>query len=519
LPLEPDPKLLALPDPLDPNIPQDIPKLFDAVLFNRHYYLYHGAAPAVMLFVPWRLLSGHDLPEGFALFLLCFGGYLFAAGTLVTITRMTWLVVSPWILAVMLLALGFCQSIPFLLNRVWVYEIAIGGGYFCISAGLFFLVRSLQSPRLVWPVASGLMFGMAVACRPHLVIVTLCAALAAACALRRRLPAFIAPLLMVGALIGLYNVERFGNPFDFGLNYQITGPFQGRLRPGAGNMLPGLYYMLFSRPEFTRVFPWVLIPWPPRSVPRPPLYFVEPIVGAFFLAPFLPMAFATPFMRKLGTVRYVLLLSASGILFFLITTGLSTQRYEVDFLPLLVLAALAGFVFWIASMSGWRRVIACSLLTLTVAFGLVVNLALGITGPYDELMKNKPLRYVRIAKWLSPVERFRPQLNPPISAHFAAPVRNGPDHLRQDLLLAGRSPWRYELFLDHLNGKPVLVSRFGRSDMSREVEPAAELVPFQVTYAPETLEMVVTASGTEVFRHKIDALITAPVQILQGGGS
>jgi hypothetical protein len=82
LPVEPDPRLLALPDPLDPNAGNDLPKLFDAVLYNRHYYLYHGVGPAVMLFLPWRLISGNDLPEGFALFVFGFGGYLFAAGTL-----------------------------------------------------------------------------------------------------------------------------------------------------------------------------------------------------------------------------------------------------------------------------------------------------------------------------------------------------------------------------------------------------------------------------------------------------
>jgi hypothetical protein len=68
LPIEPDARLLALPNPIDPNAGQDLPKLFDAVLYGRHYYLYHGAGPAVLLFWPWRVVTGWDLPEGFALF-------------------------------------------------------------------------------------------------------------------------------------------------------------------------------------------------------------------------------------------------------------------------------------------------------------------------------------------------------------------------------------------------------------------------------------------------------------------
>jgi len=77
LPIEPSRELLALPNPWDPRVP-DSYKMQDMALFNGRYYLYHGAGPAVILFTPWRLLTGHDLPENFALFLLCFGGFLFS---------------------------------------------------------------------------------------------------------------------------------------------------------------------------------------------------------------------------------------------------------------------------------------------------------------------------------------------------------------------------------------------------------------------------------------------------------
>ena len=46
-------------------------------LYKQRYYLYHGAAPALLLFAPWYLLTGHDLPENFAAFLLALGGYSF----------------------------------------------------------------------------------------------------------------------------------------------------------------------------------------------------------------------------------------------------------------------------------------------------------------------------------------------------------------------------------------------------------------------------------------------------------
>src|SRR5260370_42675508 len=47
LPIEPRPELLALADPWDArsNLPY---RVLDLALYNRHYYLYHGAAPALL---------------------------------------------------------------------------------------------------------------------------------------------------------------------------------------------------------------------------------------------------------------------------------------------------------------------------------------------------------------------------------------------------------------------------------------------------------------------------------------
>src|SRR5215475_11126207 len=78
LPVDPAPELLALSDPWSERANRQY-GWQDAVLYHKHYYLYHGAAPAILLFTPWYLLTKHDLPENFATFLLYFGGYVFLA--------------------------------------------------------------------------------------------------------------------------------------------------------------------------------------------------------------------------------------------------------------------------------------------------------------------------------------------------------------------------------------------------------------------------------------------------------
>jgi hypothetical protein len=496
LPVEPDPRLLALPNPINPKAGIGLPKLFDGVLYNRRYYLYHGAGPAVMLFAPYRLLTRHDLPENYALWLFCFGGFLFSALALMRLVDP-----KPWLLAVMLIALGCCQSIPFLMNRIWVYELAIGAGYFSIAAALYFYLRQ-------WYIPAGLMFGMAVACRPHLGLFGALAIIAIALDNRRKLPALVIPFAIVGLAIAIYNYARFGNPLEFGLTYQITGEFQGRVVPRFANVIPGLYYNLLHGFNVSPVFPWFLMPDVPKTVPRPPEYFIEPITGALWLAPFFPAALGVFFIRSLRGTLWIVTLGALGILFFLTLTGLSTQRYEVDFLPWLVLASLAVFAVLIE-----RHKAFAFLLVPAIAFGAVVNATMGIEGPYWDMLHNKPARYVKVAAVFSPTANLRPQLNPAFDQRFSTPIKKGYDHVRRDLFFAGQAPWRYEVFLDQLDGKAVLVSNYHYVQATREIPFSDSPVEFEAKYTPATGEAVVTSNGVELLRQKIGTLIAAPADI------
>jgi hypothetical protein len=506
LPLEPSPQLLAQPNPWDPRVDDSL-KLFDAVLYNRRYYLYHGPGPAVMLFTPWRLITGHDLPENYALFVLCLGGYLFSAGALMGMFRLAQIRVRPGMLAMMLLALGTCQGVPFLLNRVWVYEVAIGGGYFCIAAALFFLVRGFESSRPQWLAAAGFMFGMAVACRPHLAIVGAIALAAILFTSWRRVIYFVTPLLIVGMTLATYNYERFGSPLEFGNRYLLSGPNQSKLNLAPANVRPGMYYLLLSAPEFSPVFPWVLITPHVRDFPRPATNTVEPTTGAIYLAPFLPFVLLVLFAPRVRLLLGVCVVSGLLVLWFIAATGWSTQRYEVDLLPLLILVCLGGFAVVTGRVGKYWRWALSGVLCVAIICGATANLALGLAGPYDEMKLNKPARFVRIAGWFSPIGKFRPALNPRIDVSFKASP--GP------LFFAGQLPWRYELSMERAGAKANLVSHYNQSTVTQEMADGIPGIPgvWRVTYTPESGEMHVNGDGREVLVHKIGTLVSAPVQI------
>ena len=150
-----------------------------------------------------------------------------------------------------------------------------------------------------------------------------------------------------------------------------------------------------------------------NAVTHPPKLPPYQIVAAGLVAPSL-----TPSSRQVRALLWAMAASSAAILLFLAATGFTTHRYEVDFLPLAVWVALASLGIHTARSSGTKRTALSTALVVSIAFGVLVNLALGIAGPYDEMLKNRPLRYVRIARWLSPVEKFRPVLNPKLAVDF-----------------------------------------------------------------------------------------------------
>jgi hypothetical protein len=331
-PIEVNPKLLALPNPYDPNVPDEI-KVHDMALYKGHYFLYHGPAPALLTIFPYRLLTGKDLPEPIAVFLLASLGFLASAFALHKLNHQ----VTP----LHYLALGLANCVPFLLHRIWVYELAIISGYACLALAYCCTVYGRYH-------CAGLAMALAVLSRPHL-------ALAIPFLSPRTWP--LASLGLLATL--LHNYLRFDSPLEFGLHYLIAGPDQQIPHYSLQNLLPSLYFFLLEVPRLIPAFPFLKISnLPPFSLP--PKFFHENIMGAIWLAPFLLSSL--PKWRP-AAISLVLLL-------FLSTTGWVSQRYLVDFLPLLVLASLSGKA---------KPALQIPLLILAI----ILNLLLHIQGPYN----------------------------------------------------------------------------------------------------------------------------------------
>ncbi len=173
LPIEPRLELLSLPDPYDAVANLNY-RLNDASLYAGQYYLYFGAVPAVTLFAPYRLATGLDLPNRVAVPVFCIAGYLCSCWLFFLLAEHNRWTVPLWLECATVLSLGSMSLVCFLIRDPVFYEVAIAAGYcFVMPAGFLTLARAIftHPSSGKWLFAAGVMFGMAVGCRPHLVVI------------------------------------------------------------------------------------------------------------------------------------------------------------------------------------------------------------------------------------------------------------------------------------------------------------------------------------------------------------
>jgi hypothetical protein len=231
-----------------------------------------------------------------------------------------------------------------------------------------------------------------------------------------------------------------------------------------------------------------------------------------WVAPFL-FASMLWLRRKPGEARLIIGVAGvagAAVLLFLISTHLASHRYEADFVPLLVFAAVAGIA---VTRSRVLTRAACVLL----AYSAMANLALGLAGPYDDFLKNHPQRYVRLAGKFSPAAEYRPQLSPRIAVKLTAQFEPAGVGYREPLVTIGHSHYCYFLYSERLASGIRLVSKTNEAQISRDIAYSGG-APLSVglTYSPETTDMTISADGRDVLTQRVGTLVAAPAQVAIG---
>ncbi len=302
VPIQPSKEILAAANPQDRSLPPEW-KMHDMALYKGRYFLYHGMGPVLVLFAPWRLVTGFDLPEPIA-------GLVFVAMGVWAL-----LLLAEPITPVKLTAIAFCSGALVVLPRIFVYELAISCGFMCLAWA--FVARAGNNPNRDWQ--AGFLLGLALLSRPHLAL--------AAGFFRWR--SWVG-LAIAGGILAAYNYARFDSPTELGLKYLLSGPNQQIPEPTVGKTLASLYLLALQFPDLRLSWPFVFPRWDAWFATPENLYH-EPIAGALFFAPFLLL------LRRLRDPHF---LCGVIILCFVAITGWVTQRYLLDFLPWFVVAFL-----------------------------------------------------------------------------------------------------------------------------------------------------------------------------------
>ncbi|HTS16608.1 MAG TPA: tetratricopeptide repeat protein [Verrucomicrobiae bacterium] len=350
-----------LADPYDPiaNQPYRILpyNLSDLSYYKGGFYLYFGPTPAVLLYWPLTMLTEHYVFDRQAVTIFCSVGFLASIGLLRGLWRRYFAKVSGAVLLASALALGLAAGIPTLLPQSETYQVAISCGYMLTMLALGALWRAMHSSRhrALWLGTASLVYGLAVGARPSLVFggVILLAPVIHLWRQRQRrwalLLAAVGPITVVGLALLLYNFLRFENAFEFGWHYQLGGMRQVSLQ-----LFSPLYFW-FNLQVYALKFARWHAPFPfVHAVDYPPMpsgYFaaLDPF-GILANIPLVWLALAAPLAWQIDRGRQLPLRSfviAVAVLFGMCALTLafcccSAMRYEVDFLPALMLLAVVG---------------------------------------------------------------------------------------------------------------------------------------------------------------------------------
>lgn len=337
---------------------------WDASFFNGNYYVYFGVLPVLLLYLPFRLLTGGDLPNDVAV--LIFVAVLIAAGFWLVYellrrfadpARISWL--SYLLLSLITVGSGACL---FLCSSPDMYTVPIAAGLAFATLGLALWLRAGREPANLRPMLlffGSLCVAATAACRPQLLLVAFLAFPLFWSAMRhertlfsrrgwRNTLAALLPFLMVALPLMWYNAARFGSPFDFGANYNLTTNDMTLRGYRVERIFPALWSYLIQLPKLSTGYPFIEAA-DISTVFRGVNVYEATYGGLFLVLPFSLYALGCLSRRRelLRRGSYPLTLALLGIgVFIALFDGQGAgilQRYFADFAMLILLSAALVF--------------------------------------------------------------------------------------------------------------------------------------------------------------------------------
>lgn len=405
--------LLKLENPYDPSTRPEGLGLHDASFYRGRYYIYFGAAPMAVLMLPFRVLTGMDLPLPVAVLVFTYAGFLATVAVWLAIRRRYFPETRTVAVVAGVLVLGLAGLEPVLLRRPDMWELPIAGGYFFAMLSLYCIWRALHSSTRGgrWLIGASLCVGLAIASRPTYLVASpfLVAPLVWWWRAERKLPwrmvlRIVLPLALVGGAMAWHNYARFDDPLEFGQKYQFSLDYESKLPHFRAAYVPFTANAhFFSAARWTPYFPF----FQRADLGEAPAGFTMhrgDVYGILTNFPITWLAFLAPLAlwRRAADERgRIAAWLASAALLFGLSAGLllfffsALARYQMDFGPTFVLLACVGLLSverWLTEVATvWARGIARTVWMTAAAFSVVFGMLFSLG--FDGLLKeeNPPL--------------------------------------------------------------------------------------------------------------------------------
>jgi len=383
--------------------------VLDVVFYNGKFYSYFGMVPVILLFAPYKLITGDYLPSSV-------GAFLF--GSIATVLLMLlWKQIAQNYLKKLPYfffligggALYAFSLIPIVLTLKYFHIIAQYSALAFVILGVIMLLQAKEKLSVKYLVISSLSFALAVACRPSalfwsiLIPVVLWDKRQELMNNVSKILAIIIPFVIIGSILAWYNYVRFDS-FSFDQSHVITYTNQSMymqidIIEKTYSLINSFLFVLFNPPNLDLTFPFVsakvsnIIPLATTNF----FHEHDPIVGIFCF----PIMWFLFYVRKVGILRNFIF---AGIFISLLNIALFTfisrnWRYVMDFSWIMALGAFICAFQLQEKEVAMRKIIlkifySCSGITLLLACLLTISYRIYLGGSIGYILDPKIYHYL-----------------------------------------------------------------------------------------------------------------------------
>lgn len=412
--------LKKLENPYDIGAREGIYYLWDAAYYDGNYYVYFGVVPAILVLVPYRLITGEYL------LLTTMGMIVSVIGNislafLIRRIFISYLKKAPYSIMLMSYIIAIIASgMLWLDSFLCIYQFIIIFAFTFAITGLYLFFKAISKEgktNFIFLFLSCLCLALAVGCRPTYILYSVII-------LPKLLSIFIdnirkkdknqiikfilsvaIPYVTIGICLMIYNYIRFDSILEFGQNYQLTVNDIKSLgfRISAG-IIGGIQY-LFSFLNISFQFPFINLANLNLKY-YGYLHTERVIAGVVFLSPISIVALLRPTLKKYIDVsknkeiyrlsKYMLCIALT-LLVMNAALGGAVQRYSSDFITLLNISGIiiVTLIYLNISSENLKRII-IKMLYFCMVFTIFVNIMSAVfLGGENRVQTETPDKYYK----------------------------------------------------------------------------------------------------------------------------